>query len=271
MSEPFLHNYLFSARMRAFSTTRQGGVSKGRYASFNINPYCGDNAADVSANRALLAGALGISTECIVLPHQTHGTASAVITPQFFTLSPQARQQQLEGIDALLTDMHDVCIGVSTADCIPVLLYDEEHHATAAIHAGWRGTVARIVQHTASRMQQLYGTDMSLLRAVIGPGISLESFEVGDEVYAAFASAHFDMNLLARRYPAMHPAGATQQKWHINLPLCNQLQLEQLGVPGCNIFQSDICTYAHDDTFFSARRLGADSGRIYTGIMLMKG
>ena len=99
MSEPFLHNYLFSARMRAFSTTRQGGVSKGRYASFNINPYCGDNAADVSANKALLARALGISTECIVLPHQTHGTASAVITPQFFTLSPQARQQQLEAQD----------------------------------------------------------------------------------------------------------------------------------------------------------------------------
>lgn len=271
MSEPFLHNYLFSARMRAFSTTRQGGVSKGRYASFNINPYCGDNAADVSANRALLAGALGISTECIVLPHQTHGTESAVITPQFFTLNPQARQQQLEGIDALLTDMHDVCIGISTADCIPVLLYDEEHHAIAAIHAGWRGTVARIVQHTANRMQQLYHTDMAQTRAVIGPGISLESFEVGNEVYDAFSSEHFDMNLLARRYPPMRPDDASQQKWHINLPLCNQLQLEQMGVPGCNIFQSDICTYDHADTFFSARRLGADSGRIYTGIMLMKG
>lgn len=270
MSEPLLHDYLFSSRMRAFSTTRRGGVSKGPYASFNINPYCGDRAADVAANRALLAEALGISDECLVLPHQTHGTASAVITPHFFNLSPQARQQQLEGIDALLTDMQGVCIGVSTADCIPVLLYDEAHHAIAAIHAGWRGTVARIVQHAAHRMQQLYHTNINELRGVIGPGISLNSFEVGDEVYAAFAKAHFDMTTLARRYPPMHPGDASQQKWHINLPLCNQQQLEQLGVPHCNIFQSDICTYTHADTFFSARRLGINSGRIYTGIMLEK-
>ena len=257
----------------AFSTTRHGGTSEGNHASLNINPYCGDKPEHVAANRTLLAAELGISPDRLILPHQTHGTETRIIGEEFCALPERIRQMLLEGVDALLTNVEGVCIGVSTADCIPVLLYDEEHRATAAIHAGWRGTLARIVSKTIADMSVAYKTDAKKLKAVIGPGISQKNFEVGDEVYAAFEQAAFDMEAIAehqiKRCPdATDPSKAFQQKWHINLPLANRNILEHMGVKPENIIQSDVCTYDSTDRFFSARRLGTESGRIYTAIYL---
>ena len=181
-----------------------------------------------------------------------------------------------------MTDQKGVCIGVSTADCIPVLLYDEEHHAVAAIHAGWRGTLARIVHKTIQEMAFTYLTDPKKLKAVIGPGISLDHFEVGDEVYEAFEQAAFPMEEIAEQRPnaafSVDPAererlaaeGNIVQplKWHLNLPLCNRQILLHCGVAEENIQDCGICTFAHSDEFFSARKLGIESGRIYTGILL---
>lgn len=154
--------------------------------------------------------------------------------------------------------MHDVCIGVSTADCIPILLYDPEHHAAAAVHAGWRGTVMRIAEKSIRQMTLDYGTRPELLEAVIGPGISQEAFEVGDEVYDAFREAGFPMSEIARK----------QEKWHIDLWAANYLQLENCGLRINHIQVSGICTYRHCEEYFSARRLGIASGRIFTGIIL---
>lgn len=243
----------------AFSTTRLGGVGEGNYASFNINPNCGDKPEHVAANRQRLASALGVDEAHILLPHQTHGTESRIIDNEFLALPEDVQAKQLDGVDALTTDVSDVCIGVSTADCIPVLLYDEAHHAVAAIHAGWRGTLARIVGKTIADMRLVYHTDPKQLKAVIGPGISQKNFEVGDEVYAAFEAGAFDMTAIARR---------ETKKWHIDLPLCNRLQLMQAGMDAKNIIESGICTFDNVDDYFSARRLGTESGRIYNGIML---
>lgn len=268
-----LTHYNIAPEVDAFSSTRHGGVGEGNYSSFNINPYCGDTEEAVGANRRLLSEAIGLPEECILLPHQTHGVESRIIGPEFIALPENVRRMLLDGVDALLTNQRGVCIGVSTADCIPVLLYDEEHHAIAAIHAGWRGTLARIVSKVIVDMEMAYHTDARKLKAVIGPGISLDNFEVGDEVYAAFESGAFDMNAIAerriKRNPnADDPSKAFQSKWHINLPLCNRLQLEQAGVPSDNIQMSGVCTYDNADEYFSARRLGVESGRIYTAISL---
>ena len=257
----------------AFSTTRHGGTSEGNHASLNINPYCGDKPEHVAANRALLAEELGVDADRIILPHQTHGTETRIIGKEFCTLPEQIRQMLLEGVDALLTDVKGVCIGVSTADCIPVLLYDEEHHAAAAVHAGWRGTLARIVGKAIADMSIAYKTDPKKLKAVIGPGISLKNFEVGDEVYAAFEEAAFDMPTLAqqeiKRYPdTADPSKLFEKKWHIDLKLANRQLLEHAGVADENILESDVCTYDSVDEYFSARRLGTESGRIYSGIIL---
>lgn len=245
-------------RAVAFSTQRQGGVSQGEYSSLNVNAYCGDSPEAVAENRMSLAKQMGVDKSRLVIPHQVHGVECRHIAAEFFALSDAVRTQLLESIDAVMTDVPQVCVGVSTADCIPVLLYDEPHHAVAAIHAGWRGTVQRIVTKTIMEMRMHFGTRPSDLKAVIGPGISVKNFEVGQEVYDAFEQAAFDMSTIAERH----------EKWHINLPLCNHNQLQELGVLDENIYQSDICTFDNNDRFFSARRQGINSGRIYTAIML---
>jgi len=248
--------YDIAEGVTAFSTSRHGGASCGNYAEFNINEYCGDERAAIEANRFALCQWLGIDGDRLVLPHQVHGTVVCAIDEKIMALSDSERKSHLEGVDALMTDLRGVCIGVSTADCIPVVLYDADHHACCAIHAGWRGTVARIVQVAVRAMAATYGTEPSGLRAVIGPGISQEHFEVGDEVYDAFRVAGFDMEAIATR----------QQKWHIDLWACNRLQLTEMGVAPLLIHTAGVCTYAQADDFFSARRLGIASGRIFTGI-----
>lgn len=267
MSAPDLLTYDLGEGVLAFSSRRGGGVSQGLYASFNVNAYCGDDALRVLENRRRLADALQIDVDHIVMPHQTHGVQAAIIDGGFWDCSAEERRQKMEGVDALITTLPHVCIGVSTADCIPVLCLDPIRRVVAAIHAGWRGTVEGIVGRTIERMQAVYGTCPSDLRAVIGPGISLEAFEVGDEVYAAFAECHFPMNRLAVRFPVHQGLG---EKWHIDLWEANRGQLTAAGVPDEQILCTGICTYTHYDEFFSARRLGIDSGRIFNGIMLTK-
>ena len=107
-------------------------------------------------------------------------------------------------------------------------------------------------------MHQLYGTCGTDCCAVIGPSISVDNFEVGDEVYEAFSEAGFNMHAIAVK----------QTKWHIDLWECNKMQLTDMGVPESSIHISGICTYIHHHDFFSARRSGINSGRIFSGIML---
>ncbi len=282
MIEPVLHLYnigealglkttegfakLDNGTVVAFSTTRHGGVSRGRYGELNINLYCGDDMAAIADNRAALCTKLGIDDNHLVLPHQVHSTECLNVDASLLQASPSERLRMLDGYDALMTNLKGVCIGVSTADCIPVLVIDQRRHATAAIHAGWRGTVARIVEKTLLTMKASYGTEASDIVAVVGPGISLARFEVGQEVYDAFASAGFEMGDIAKRFPCK--ADTQTEKWHIDLPLCNKLQLMHAGVKEQSILCSGICTYDNADDFFSARRLGINSGRIYTGIMI---
>jgi YfiH family protein len=251
---PQLLFYDFGLRVVAFSTTRHGGVSQGNYSSLNINAYCGDDMETVAENRRLLSLELPIpNASRIIVPHQVHDSVVQVIDED--TLG---QQELIEGVDALITRLPGVCIGVSTADCIPIIICDPIHHCAAAVHAGWRGTVKRIVEKVAQQMYAFYRSDYGELQVMIGPGISLKNFEVGQEVYDEFLQAGFPMECIATKYA----------KWHIDLPLCNRLQLEQLGVRPENIRETGICTYDHADVFFSARRLGINSGRIFTGVIL---
>ena len=258
MPEPQLTYYQIADRVTAFSTTRHGGVGQGNYGAFNVNRYCGDAPETIAENRSSLCKLLDISDDHLVMPHQVHGTGITQIGRTFFLLSEEIRQTALEGIDALMTNLPGVCIGVSTADCIPIIIYDSEHHAASVAHSGWRGTVANIAEAAVASMQAAYHSRPEAMKAVIGPGISLKNFEVGDEVYEAFAAAGYPMQDIAVRY----------EKWHIDLWRCCQLQLESAGIPSGQIEVAGICTYDHSDDYFSARRLGVDSGRILTGIVL---
>gem|GEM_PF-7888 len=265
-AEPQLFYYDMGKGVTAFSTTRQGGCSTGSYAAFNINRYSGDSELHVGRNRELLCRLLNIGDDHLLMPHQTHDVRVACIDEAFMTLRAAERQEALEGVDALTTRLPGVCIGVSTADCVPLLLYDPRRQAVCAVHAGWRGTVGRIAEKAVAAMVASYGSCPQDLVAQTGPGISLDSFEVGQEVYDAFAAAAFPMEHISRQYPTT--ANAQEQKWHIDLPQCNRDQLLAAGLRAENISLSTVCTYQQSDTYFSARRLGVRSGRIFTGIVI---
>ncbi len=268
-----LLEYTLSPGVRAFSTMRQGGFSQGNYGEFNANAYCGDNREAVQKNRQLMADALGITTDNLIFTHQIHSTFVRVVNETFMRLTPAQRTNQLEGVDAVVTNLPGVCLCISTADCIPIIIYDTRHRAAACIHAGWRGSMQRIVESAFDRMADYYGTKAGDCQAVIGPGISVKNYEVGDEVYAAFAQAQFDMEQIAVRQTGGFKVKDGKltvpvEKWHIDLPRCNRLQLLGCGLAEENIHDCGICTYDHVDDFFSARRLGVQSGRIITGVMI---
>lgn len=186
--------------------------------------------------------ALGLRLEDLALPRQVH-------SDNVLWMKEVGRP---EATDAVITDKPGLCVCVKTADCIPVLLYDERQRIVAAVHAGWRGTVARIVQKTIEQMKPLNPKD---LHAIIGPGISLEWFEVGDEVCEAFKAEGFPMERIAKR----------MGRWHIDLWDANRWLLEQMGVE--DIYIQGTCTRGSMD-FFSARRETINTGRNYNGIFI---
>lgn len=204
-------------------------------------------------------------------PHQTHTDNVFHITEDFLALSDEERKNRLEGIDAVISNVPDVIMGISTADCIPVLVYDPEHHAAAAIHAGWKGTVKRIVEKSLVKMQETFGANPAKCMAAIGPGISLESFEVGDEVGETFINEGFDIEKVSVRLPKMNVSQPTDEKrLHLDLKEINRGQLLSLGVLAENIEVSPIDTYT-DERFFSARREqkgDVKCGRILSGFVI---
>lgn len=257
-----LHLYpMPKERVTAFSTTRHGGRGSGAYGTFNCTPYTGDELGVVLANQELLCKLVGVTAERLIIPYQTHSCNVMIIDESFMQLSGDARQAMLQEKDAVITDIPNVCLCVSTADCVPVLLYDSVREVVAAVHAGWRGTVGKIVAHTLQVMREHYGTQAADVHAIIGPCISLKAFEVGIEVYEAFEQAGFDMPQIAHWHPE-------KEKYHIDLPTANRLQLLAEGVPEEQIHDSAICTYSQHEDFFSARRLGIRSGRILNGIVV---
>jgi hypothetical protein len=253
--------YPSDASICAFTTTRFGGVSTGTYASMNINPFCGDDPVAVVENRRRLADSLHLPEDAIIVPHQVHGTRVGQLTVDFLRLTAQERARQIDGCDALMTDVPQLCVGISTADCIPILLYAPQQGVVAAVHAGWRGTVAHIASLTVETLCRTYGVTPGELHAVIGPGISYAAFDVGQEVYDAFRAAGYDMSTVS-------PATPLYKKPHIDLVCANASDLLTAGVAIEHLCVAGRCTYADTEHFFSARQLGIASGRLYSGIYL---
>lgn len=244
-----------------FITTRHGGVSEGNYASMNPGEYSGDDLKSIRMNRKILSDVIGISPEGIFAPFQIHEAEVGYLDTRFLSLTPEGQKDEMNGKDALITDVPGVCVAVSTADCVPVLVYAPDKKVVAAIHAGWRGTVKQIVAKTVGCMIARYGCDPSRMLAGIAPSISRESFEVGDEVAEAFQATGVDMTRIMER-------NARTGKPHIDLWEANRIQLLEVGLLPEHIEISGICTYLHHDDFFSARRLGIKSGRMLSGIMI---
>lgn len=205
----------------------------------------------ILANRSKVANALGILPEKLVMPSQVHKTRIVNVTSL-------TTKEELMETDALITSEKGICIAVMSADCVPILLYDKQNHACAAVHSGWKGTVAKILEKTLSIMKEQFGTEGKNIVAGIGPSVSQQSYEVGEEVVQAVRESFDNANALLIPLPA--------NKAKLNLWDANKIQLQNFGVPDNQIEISELCTVLNNNYFFSARK--GDSGRFAAGILL---
>lgn len=245
--------------IRVVQTLRGEVDGRNPYSQWNLCDYTGDDALRVLNARLTFCQQMGIDLDQLVMPRQSHTTHVAVIDQDFLDADIDQQERLLNDIDALVTTMPGVCIGVNTADCVPIALTDPTHGIIAIAHAGWRGTVGRIAQHTVETMCRLGATPADI-HATMGASICADCFEVGDEVPQAFQQAGFDMKDILHR-------NADTGKAHINLQHANRQVLLAAGIPADHITLPIVCSRCNSDHYFSARRLGIHSGRTFTAII----
>lgn len=256
------NNLRDEAGVEHFSTTRKGGVSKGPFSSFNLGNYSDDDPLHIYENRQILSRMWYKDIGCFIIPHQTHSNKVLVIDETFKNTSPSEKIEALYGVDASVTHLKDVFLCATTADCVPILLYDKEKQIIAAIHAGWKGMVGGIIKNTIMKMREVYNSNPSHIVAAIGPSISQKNYEVGDELIAQFKEANFDLSSASF-------INEQTNKWHIDLKQLSHNELVRLGVESKQIEISTLCTYDESELFFSARRQSIVSGRMLSGIKLV--
>jgi|WetSurMetagenome_2_1015567.scaffolds.fasta_scaffold348282_1 polyphenol oxidase len=217
-------------------STKSGGDNKPPYY-FNLSYRVGDNSDRVNRNRKLFFEKLGINENRVSFQKQTHSTKSNIVTePAFY-----------EDSDALYTNARNNFLAVSIADCIPVFLYEPEKKVVAAIHSGWKGTLNKITTITIEKLISEFSFNPDKTLAFIGPGISVENFEVGKDI-----AELFEENVKIEK----------SGKYFIDLKKHNFLQLVESGLRLENIEVSDFCTFKEKDLFHSYRRDKDKSGRM---------
>jgi polyphenol oxidase len=251
-------------------STRPGGVTA-EYGGdqLNLGYTAQDTQANVHRNRDLFVKALGASTGSkpwpLVNPSQIHSGIIHAVTRDF-----AADTKSVRSGDGLITNLPGVVIAVKIADCLPVIAVDRKRRVVGVFHAGWRGTVQRIVEKGIGEMRRHFESDPRDIVAVVGAGIGKCCYEIGEEVESEFNSQFayapelfedvFDSWSLHTRYPLLFlnqraPGhGEPALSRHLDLVKANRYQLRDAGVPEANISSLDLCTHCRTDLFFSHRK-----------------
>ncbi len=232
-----------ATHVKAFSTTRFGGVSAAPFDALNLGLHVGDDEQAVQENRKRVQHGCALPSAPVWL-NQTHGTTVYSVGSETMSAMPE------HGVDGSWTDQPDAVLAVMTADCLPVLISDAAGTAVAAVHAGWRGLAAGILENTLAQ----FDTNASL-HAWLGPAIGPSAFEVGEEVRVAF------MQRQSSHASAFTPAGSEGKYW-ADLYALARAELRQTR--SIQVTGGDYCTYQQSGLFYSHRRDGVRSGRMAT-------
>ena len=229
----------------AAESTRHGGVSPVPFQSLNLGINTEDREEHIDKNRQYFFEQLGLNPQSYAGALQVHG--NKVYHAQAPVL--------VEGYDALITNVGGLSVGVTVADCCPILIFDARQKAVAAVHAGWRGTVAKIVVETLREMKAVFNTRPEHCYAYVGTCISQDNYEVDELVGAQFEDAH-------------KVKGKQPGKWMVDIRKANLEQLLGAGVPAHQIEVSSYCTWDNNDNFFSYRKEKGQTGRMLAVIAL---
>ena len=219
-------------------STRLGGVSDFPKDSLNLAGFDEDSADNIYENRRRFLNAVGGEFQ-LATTWQVHGDGVKVVIDQNDIDNSEER------FDGLVSRLPDLLVGVKTADCVPVLIADKGKKSFAAVHAGWRGTVASIVVRAIEKMQSEFGSEPKDMIAAIGPAAGCDNYEIGQDVIDAF-STNFDGS---EKY--FKPT--TEGHALVDLHLANKDQLLACGVPLDSIYTAPFCTMDRPDLFFSYR------------------
>ncbi len=242
-------------QIKHFFSTRIGGKSTGRFAQANMSLKSGDPHA--LENRLMLARQLEVDLNRFVFLKQTHSSNIHLATGSDAGRGAFDYQTAIDNVDALVTDRSGLMLIVTTADCVPILVFDSQKKIIAAIHSGWRGTVKKILFKTLNFMAKTFGSQPSDVYLAIGPSIGVCCYEVGQDVEQQVIAAYGDSKFLDYR----------DGKIFFDLWQANKAQAVDFGVPPSNIDVLRLCTLCNNDQFYSAR--GGDQGRQISGIMLL--
>lgn len=233
---------------------RTGGVSAAPFASLNLARNVGDDAAAVSENHRRFAERVGFEGETLYELSQIHG--AQVIRVELGDLP--ADLKRCEG-DALVTTEPALALGVRVADCVPLLLADPSSGSVAAVHAGWRGVVAGVIEAAIESLCEASGAVPARLLCAFGPHIGPQSFEVGADVAAQIAAAAGDERVIVTR--SSSTSSSTGSSTYVDLGRAVTGQLVRAGLSIVNIDPVQGCTMSESERFFSYRRDGVRSGR----------
>lgn len=240
-------------------STRLGGTSPAPYDTLNLSLAVGDDLSSVLANRARFAAAMGADVRRAAVADQVHSNNVHVVTERDSGAGALDHASALPGTDALVTNRPGLPLALHFADCICIFLLDPVNHAIAAVHAGWRGTVRRVVTAAIDVMTREFGSAPAALLAAVGPAICRHCYEVGEDV----AREVFRALPGEERVLTAH----SNTKWKLDLKTANLLLLREAGVADANVAVSDACTSCSAGEFFSYRRDGT-TGRMGGWIVL---
>lgn len=216
-------------------TARSGGVSSGPYATLNLSLSVGDDPVNVLENRRRLAAALGTRLDDFVFGRQVHGAGVQIVGQADRGRGAFSLDDAVPDVDALVTGAPGMVLAILAADCVPIVLHDPVARVLACVHAGWRGTVARVAAAAVAAMESL-GSRPSDVIAGIGPAAAPSRYQVGANVYQAVSRA-FGPAATAFIRPDSAP-----EHWLLDLWAANQLVLRNAGVPGAQIHVTDLPT-----------------------------
>ncbi len=228
--------------IRAFFTTRIGGLSTGAFGSLNLGPRTGDDPGTVKDNWGFLLESQHVRERVAIVPLLGHGTAMA-----------EDRDAGDAEADAVFSHAPGRVIAVTMADCLAALIVDVENGCVAAVHAGWRGSRGNILGLSLARLFAEGRCRPEATRIALGPCLSVDALEIGEEVAATLPREH--VHLL-------------DGKACFDLRGCNRAQAVAVGVPGANIAEIGGCTRANPELFFSHRRDAGVTGRMAACVML---